>query len=85
MSSKFGRGPFGRGIYSRDFTTGGVAAARAGSFVAASAQVRHAALINIEAAASVDAGGRLLWEHIYPAPCEGAWTPLVDSPCSRAA
>jgi hypothetical protein len=84
MSSKFGRGLYSAGAYSRDFSRGLVRFG-ATSFVGVAAQVRHQALIRIDAASSVDVIGRLLWDHIPVEPCEGVWTPLVDTPCKRAA
>jgi hypothetical protein len=84
MSSKFGRGLYSAGAYSRDFSRGLVHLGGT-SFSMVNAQVQHHALVQVNAASSVDVIGRLLWDHIPVPPCEGVWAPLVDSPCRRAA
>jgi hypothetical protein len=84
MASVYGRGLYSAGSYSRDFSKSRNTIAGT-SFIAVQASVQHYALVQITAASSVEVIGRLLWDHVPLAPCEGAWTPLTDLPCRRAA
>lgn len=83
MASAFSRGLYGAGPYSRDALRFAVSSAM--SSVGVRARVRHVALVQINAQSSVEVTGRLLWDRIAVEPCEGKWTPLVNSPCRRVA
>jgi hypothetical protein len=81
MASKFGLRAYGNDVYSRDFQPGRVTI-RSTSSVAVMAQVRIPAVFAIRSASSVAVQGRLLWDHIPVAPCEGAWTSIGRNPCA---
>jgi hypothetical protein len=81
MASKFGLRAYGNDAYSRDFQHGRVTV-RSASSVTVAAQVRISGVFAARSASSVTVQGRLLWDRIPVAPCEGAWTSIGRNPCA---